>query len=252
MLTSSALLFGIGFLMLGTFIMKSPLIIMLGVVLIVFYFASSRQQMILLASKPLSAEPKTKVSTTLVGGANAIDQYLKSQLEPQPSLSATPSPPLRSEEETLQMLNGLESDMQCVTQSALDQEIDNIHPHLGVGLGNEDPFCTTSTTDDNILNEEKVDWNAQFIGCPSSSVRRVCKSYPHDNRLWQADLNSLMQERSMMINREWNPYEHMQSRQKYMQFLSSNLQSRSDQYMKPIHSLSDIKCTPRNEVELQS
>lgn len=96
---------------------------------------------------------------------------------------------------------------------------------------------------------DTVVWQNTFPGCGSFHIPLEGKDYAKDNRIWQADLNPLIQERAALMAKEWNPYEHMQARQAYMQFIATNFSSKSDKYMKPISDLEDVDPRCLNEVE---
>jgi len=88
----------------------------------------------------------------------------------------------------------------------------------------------------------ETQWQEQFIGFPSIQIDRECRMYQKDPRTWQADLNSLRYERGVALDAEWSPYRHMNARQSWVQFLSTDFQSRRDQTMRPINSFEDAYC----------
>ena len=99
-------------------------------------------------------------------------------------------------------------------------------------------------------------WKSTFAGCPSFHVRTgtiepgdpgACKDYTLDRRLWQADLNPLIMERSILSGKLWNPYEHMHARQKFLQFISTDFSSRKDKYCRRINNLEETACKTPND-----
>jgi hypothetical protein len=88
----------------------------------------------------------------------------------------------------------------------------------------------------------ETQWQEQFIGCPVAQVTRECRMYRKDPRLWQADLNEARYERGIAIDAEWDMYKHHNARQSWIQFLSTDFQSRKDNWMRPINSFEDAYC----------
>jgi len=91
------------------------------------------------------------------------------------------------------------------------------------------------------LCPQGVSWEASFPGCqttywPNKEEVRVA---PRQNRVYVADLNPLIYQRSVVNGQIWNPYEHMQARQKFIQFICTDPNKRTDPYTQPIQQPSD-------------
>jgi hypothetical protein len=71
---------------------------------------------------------------------------------------------------------------------------------------------------------------------------------PLGDRYWVADLDPLKFERSLMQAAEPNPYDFMNARQMWMQFLNKDLVERGDPYTRPLPSnnLSASYCMRQN------
>lgn len=110
------------------------------------------------------------------------------------------------------------------------------------------PAAEECNEQDQPCDEEEV-WQNSFPGCSSFHIPIEGGDPAHDHRVWQGDLNPLLQERMALQAKEWNPYEHMRARQAWMQFLSQNMSGLSDQHTRPIDSLDavDVRCA--NTVE---
>ncbi len=94
---------------------------------------------------------------------------------------------------------------------------------------------------------EEVLWRAQFKGCPPSYIdnpKAVCEVNPYGDRYWVTDLNPLILERSIISGAKWNPYQHMNARQMFAQFLWADMKKigSNDSYTKPIGNLNDSYC----------
>lgn len=96
---------------------------------------------------------------------------------------------------------------------------------------------------------EEVVWRNTFPGCGSFHIPIEGKNYFRDERLWQADLNPKIQERYALIGKGWDPYEYMNSRQAWMQFIATNNSTQTDKYMKPIDDLTDVDTTRVTDIE---
>ena len=86
------------------------------------------------------------------------------------------------------------------------------------------------------------EWNMQFKNCPTTWVNKQCRMYKKDPRVWNADLNEALYERKITSGAKWDPYKHFHARQSWLQFLSTEWQSRRDNYMRPIHGMEDAYC----------
>lgn len=96
---------------------------------------------------------------------------------------------------------------------------------------------------------EEVVWRNTFPGCGSFHIPIEGKNYFRDERLWQGDLNPKIQERFALIGKGWDPYEYMNARQAWMQFIATNNSTQSDKYMKPIDDLTDVDTTRVTDIE---
>jgi len=94
---------------------------------------------------------------------------------------------------------------------------------------------------------EEVAWRARFKGCPTTysdgSIQK-CEVAELGPRYWLGDLNPLLYERSLMQEAEPNPYQFMQGRQLWMQFLMSDLVGNNikDPYTRRISDFSQGYC----------
>lgn len=122
--------------------------------------------------------------------------------------------------------------------------------NLGVGIRDGTPITNLDagvSPQDNLCPPEQeppcpnnLQWQNTLPGCGSFHIPArvgLPRSYITDSRVWQGDLNPLIQERAALLAKEWDPYEHIKARQAWMQFLSTNFSARSDRHMRPISSL---------------
>jgi hypothetical protein len=65
---------------------------------------------------------------------------------------------------------------------------------------------------------------------------------PLGDRYWVADTNPLLFERSIMQQAEQNPYDYMQARQMWMQFLMKDIVPVKDPYTREISNLDQSYC----------
>lgn len=93
---------------------------------------------------------------------------------------------------------------------------------------------------------DRVLWRARFADCPTTFATGPeyrCEVNPIPPRYSVADLNPLIWERNLRIADEWNPYEHFDARQKWVQFMYADMTGRSnDPYTRPISSVGDTYC----------
>lgn len=90
--------------------------------------------------------------------------------------------------------------------------------------------------------QERVAWQAKFKRCPTTFVNVPQMQVPvneYGDRYSVADLNPLLLERSRISGAKWNPYEHMNARQMFAQFISKDIRKDGDQYSKPVKNLDD-------------
>lgn len=131
-------------------------------------------------------------------------------------------------------------------------DVDATRPIINLGVGIHDGTPITNldpgvTPQDNLCPPEQpapcandLQWQNTLPGCGTFHVpakNGLPRSYITDSRVWQGDLNPLIQERAALLAKQWDPYEHMRSRQAWMQFLATNFSARSDRHMRPISSL---------------
>ena len=129
-----------------------------------------------------------------------------------------------------------------------------VEPSVNLGIGLDRGTVITNvdpgiTEDDNLCPPDEpmpcpsnLQWQNTLPGCGSFHIpakQNLGRSYLTDSRVWQGDLNPLIQERAALMAKEWDPYEHQKARQAWMQFLSTNSSAISDRYMKPISSVAD-------------
>jgi len=84
-------------------------------------------------------------------------------------------------------------------------------------------------------------WEGQFKGISSLVIPTYEPMYQRDMRAWQTDLNSAQYERAIQCGAEWNPYEHMEGRQMFMQFSANEMAFSRDPYMRQVSSLEASK-----------
>jgi len=96
---------------------------------------------------------------------------------------------------------------------------------------------------------QEVVWRNSFPGCGSFFVPIEGKDYFKDDRLWQGDLNPKIQERYAVMAKEWDPYQYMNSRQAWMQFIATNNSTQSDKYMRAIDDITDVDTTRVTDIE---
>lgn len=92
---------------------------------------------------------------------------------------------------------------------------------------------------------EREEWRFKFKGCPPTFATQPsmqCEVAPLGDRYWVADLNPLLYERGLVSGAMWNPYQHMQARQGFIQFLTADMKKTTDPYSRPIKSLGDSFC----------
>lgn len=95
----------------------------------------------------------------------------------------------------------------------------------------------------------QVEWRNIYPGCGSFHIPLTGKVAPKDNRIWQGDLNPLIQERMALLNKDPNPYEFMNARQAWIQFISTNWDGRKDPYTRAVSSLDEVDTRCTNEIE---
>jgi len=98
--------------------------------------------------------------------------------------------------------------------------------------------------------QEQVYWRAQFKGCPytyADDPALLCEVNPVGDRYMVADLEPLLFERRLMQQAEPNPYDFMNARQLWMQFLMKDwVQTRGDPYTRQIPNLDQSFCMQQN------
>lgn len=101
--------------------------------------------------------------------------------------------------------------------------------------------CNTPPPCDN-----QVAWQAKFKGCPvtyfADDATQQCEVAPLGDRYWVADINPLLCERQMMQQAEPNPYDFMNARQMWMQFLMKDNISTKDPYTRRVSDLGQTYC----------
>lgn len=112
----------------------------------------------------------------------------------------------------------------------------------------EDPI-ELQCTEEEVPCPQEVVWRNSFPGCGSFHIPIEGKSYFKDDRLWQGDLNPKIQERYAVMGKEWDPYQYMNARQAWMQFIATNNSSQSDKYMHAIDDLTDVDTTRVTDIE---
>ena len=94
--------------------------------------------------------------------------------------------------------------------------------------------------------QEEIAWRAAWKGCPytyfGDEASQRCEVAPLGDRYWVADINPLLYERSLMMAAEQNPYNFMQARQLWMQFIMKDFVPVSDPYTRPIQNLDQSYC----------
>ena len=96
---------------------------------------------------------------------------------------------------------------------------------------------------------QEVVWRNTFPGCGSFFIPIEGKDYFRDDRLWQGDLNPKIQERYAVMEKQWDPYQYMNSRQAWTQFIATNNSAQSDKYMRAIDDLTDVDTTRVTDIE---
>lgn len=107
------------------------------------------------------------------------------------------------------------------------------------GIGRDEP-CIPS---DKVPCSQSVAWEPKFIGCQSTVIEPpngngvpLYHKYPE---IWFRNLNDEIRERSLRNAEEWDYYKYFNGRQKFAQFISSNVLNQRDQYMRPISSFEE-------------
>lgn len=106
----------------------------------------------------------------------------------------------------------------------------------------ETPCCPNPPT-----CPERLWWQAQFKGCQTSytdsdNPEIRCEVAPIPDRYKVADLNELLFERSIATAAEWNPYEHMNARQLFIQFINADMGRGGDPYSRPVKKMGESYC----------
>jgi len=132
-------------------------------------------------------------------------------------------------EQTFQPLHSKETALTKLANDAYRAAAMNVGPAMI-----DDDCCDTS-----LPFPVEDQFNQQFKDCPSVWINKTVKMYKKDPRVWQADLNESLYERRIVTDAEWDPYKHFHARQHWLQFATTDMQSRRDQYMRPIHKMED-------------
>jgi hypothetical protein len=51
------------------------------------------------------------------------------------------------------------------------------------------------------------------------------------------------------MGKQWDPYEYMNSRQAWLQFIATNNSTQSDKYMRAVDDLTDVDATRVTDIE---
>lgn len=103
--------------------------------------------------------------------------------------------------------------------------------------------------DEGVPCPQDVVWRNTFPGCGSFHIPLEGKDYFRDDRLWQGDLNPKIQARYALMGKQWDPYEYMNSRQAWLQFIATNNSTQSDKYMRAVDDLTDVDATRVTDIE---
>jgi len=103
--------------------------------------------------------------------------------------------------------------------------------------------------DEGVPCPQEVVWRNTFPGCGSFHIPVEGKDYFRDDRLWQGDLNPKIQARYALMGKQWDPYEYMDARQAWLQFIATNNSTQSDKYMRAIDDLTDVDATRVTDIE---
>lgn len=103
--------------------------------------------------------------------------------------------------------------------------------------------------DEGVPCPQEVVWRNTFPGCGSFHIPVEGKDYFRDDRLWQGDLNPKIQARYALMGKQWDPYEYMDARQAWLQFIATNNSTQSDKYMRAVDDLTDVDATRVTDIE---
>jgi hypothetical protein len=103
--------------------------------------------------------------------------------------------------------------------------------------------------DEGVPCPQDVVWRNTFPGCGSFHIPVEGKDYFRDDRLWQGDLNPKIQARYALMGKQWDPYEYMDARQAWLQFIATNNSTQSDKYMRAVDDLTDVDATRVTDIE---
>jgi hypothetical protein len=88
-------------------------------------------------------------------------------------------------------------------------------------------------------------WSGQWKGIPSFTLEREVPMYERYTAAWQTDLNSMQFDRAIEVGQQWDPYQFMDGRQMFAQYLGANalttLSFGRDNYMRQVHDISTSK-----------